>query len=296
MDTGAKLGRISTGDWHIIGTRDASLYCRFWEIESPRATLLIVHGVGEHSGRYDYVARHFCSLGFNCYAVDHRGHGKSEGPRWNVEKFDYFVEDLHNFVRSVKGENPELAKNCFMLGHSLGGEIALKYNIVHPGEMRALVVSGPSVGLVGYSTGKLKFLVFVLRALSAIAPGVKMAPPIDPLALNHEKANVDAYANDPLVCHDGIKARMALAIGSNALWLNKNAPLLKTPCLVLQGSDDALIDPKSVGEFFRKIGSADKKFIKYGSFYHEILNEPNAFEGGKGRVLKNIDDWILPRI
>ena len=296
LNTGATPGRISTGDWHISGARGASLYCRFWEIENPRAILFIVHGVGEHGGRYDYIARHFCRLGFNCYAIDHRGHGMSEGPRWNVEKFDYLVEDLHNFVRSVKAEKPALAKNCFMLGHSLGGEIALKYNIVHPCEIKALVASGPSVGLVGYSAGKLKFLVSILRVLSVVAPGLKMAPPIDPLALNHDKANVDAYASDPLVCHHGTKARMALAIGSNALWLNRSASLLKTPCLVLQGGDDSIVDPEAVGKFFGKMGSADKKFIKYGRFYHEILSEPQGFEGGKGRVLKDVDGWLLARV
>lgn len=296
LDTGADYGRISAGDWHICGARGASLYYRFWTVENPRAILFIVHGVGEHSGRYDYVARHFCALGFNCYAIDHRGHGKSDGPRWNVEKFDYFVKDLHNFVRSVKAENPALAKSCFMIGHSLGGEISLKYNIVHPGEIKALVASGPSVGLVGYSTGKLKFLVSVLRVLSAIAPGLQMAPPIDPLALNHDKANVDAYASDPLVCHHGIKARMALAIGSNALWLNKNAHLLNLPSLVLQGGQDSIVDSKSVGDFFGRIGTSDKKIIKYGDFYHEILNEPKEFDGGRERVLKDAGDWLLPRV
>jgi len=280
----------------LTGRENASLYYQYWKVENPRAILIIVHGFGEHTDRYDHVARHFCQHGISCYAIDHRGHGRSAGPRWNVEDFDYFVADLHKFISMVKER--EGKNKYFMQGHSLGGEIALKYALVHPGDIDALFVSGPVLGQQGMTLALLREVVPSIAALAKESPDMATpgAEPIDTKYLSHDEDNTKAYADDPLVCHEAMKVRFASEAGKNIIWLQDHAHELNVPCLFLQGSEDSLVDTDATVDFYNKVKEEDKKLIVYEGFYHEIFNEPESFQGGKKRVFSDVDEWLLPRI
>jgi len=292
----AKSGEIAREHDSLTGRENASLYYQYWKVENPRAILIIVHGFGEHTDRYDHVARHFCQHGISCYAIDHRGHGRSAGPRWNVEDFDYFVADLHKFISMVKER--EGKNKYFMQGHSLGGEIALKYALVHPGDIDALFVSGPVLGQQGMTLALLREVVPSIAALAKESPDMATpgAEPIDTKYLSHDEDNTKAYADDPLVCHEAMKVRFASEAGKNIIWLQDHAHELNVPCLFLQGSEDSLVDTDATVDFYNKVKEEDKKLIVYEGFYHEIFNEPESFQGGKKRVFSDVDEWLLPRI
>ena len=196
-------------------------------------------------------------------------------------------------VKEKEGKN-----KYFMLGHSLGGEIALKYALVHPEDIDALFVSGPAVGQKEMPLAVLRDVVPSIATLAKESPDMATpgAEPIDPKYLSHDENNTKAYADDPLVCHEAMKVRFAFEAGKNIIWLHDHAHELNVPCLFLQGSEDNLVDPDGTVDFYNKVKEEDKKLIVYEGFYHEIFNEPESFQGGKKRYFSDVDEWLLPRI
>ncbi|HIH96732.1 MAG TPA: alpha/beta hydrolase [Thermoplasmata archaeon] len=167
--------------------------------------------------------------------------------------------------------------------------------------MDGLIVSAPSVGnyqnlpLIGrmeISLPMLKMLTPILGIGAMFLPNFGVpGTQIDPQYLNHDKANYMAYAEDPLVCHEPMKLRFSAEAGKNILSLQDNAQNLKVPCLIMCGSEDMLVPPKSVKNFYENVQIEDKTFIEYEGFYHEIFNE-----GDNRRVYAGVDSWFLPRI
>ncbi|MDD5502715.1 MAG: lysophospholipase [Candidatus Thermoplasmatota archaeon] len=295
-----KDNSVETGDGFFIGCDNASIYYQSWTVENPVAVMFLVHGYGEHSGRYDYVARHFCAENISCYALDHRGHGRSTGLRCNVEDYNYWIEDLETFVKLVKGiEGPD--KKYFMLGHSMGGGITVVYSEMYASEIDAFIYSAPALGVGGAPMA-------AFQAAAALAPVIQAASPAasdyatpyqlcQPSDLNHDPENTKAYAEDPLVYHGGLKVQMAAQFGRMFSYGCNNVGNVSKPCLFIQGSADVLVNPNATEEFYNNVSISDKKFILYDGFYHETLNEPVWFgNGGKDRVLADIDAWLLPRI
>ena len=295
---GGKMGyQHETGNFE--GVNGVNIFYQYWAVENPRAVMIVVHGFGEHSDRYVEMANHFTEMGISVYALDHRGHGKSEGPRWNPESFDYYIDDLKTYVEMVKGWEP--GKDMFMLGHSLGGEIALKYCMLYPEDLKGLITSSPSVGnfqvlpIIGrieVSMRMLKLLSPILKIGAKILPNMGMSgTQIDPQFLNHDPENYNAYANDPLVCHESMKLRFSSEAGKNILFLQANAQKLKVPCLIMSGSEDMLVPTGAVEHFYNNVQIEDKAFIRYDGFYHEIFNEV-----GREKVYEDVDAWLAPRL
>lgn len=281
------------------GELKVRLFYRSFKTEQPRGAIVLVHGFGEHSGRYLGMAEHFLNQGLNVYALDHRGHGRSEGPRWNPERFEYYVEDLKTFIEDIKLK--EGVDRVFMLGHSLGGEIALSYALTYPEDLKSLVVSGPGVGMYLSIPGLGRTVVnaSAARALVPLLDGMARLLPdaplpgtqIDPALLNHDQANTQAYASDPLVCHEPMKLRFAAESGKAMIRIWDDVLHFRTPVLILQGEDDVIVPPSEVRRLYEALGIQDKAFIMYEGFYHEIFNEL-----GKERVYEDVDAWLLPRL
>ncbi len=284
---------------YFEGVEGAKLFYQHWTVRDPKAVMVIVHGFGEHSDRYIEMAERFGAEGISCYTMDLRGHGRSEGPRWNPESFDYYIEDLKTYVDMVKRWEPQ--KKIFMLGHSLGGAIALKYAILYPEDLEGLIVSGPAVG--GYQAipilGRVEVPLSMERILSPIMSLVARFLPdigmpgtmIDPSYLNHDPENYNAYANDPMVCHEAMKIRFQSEALKTILFLQDNAQELRVPSLIMCGSEDVLVPPSSVRLFYENAHLEDGKFVEYEGFYHEIFNEI-----GKEKVYDETISWLLPRI
>ena len=218
------------------GVRNVNIYYQAWLPEGEaKAVLLVVHGLGEHSGRYMNVVNHFVPLGYAVYALDHIGHGKSEGKREIVARFEDFTDTLTIYYNMVKGWQP--GKPVFLLGHSLGGLIASYYLLDHQADFKGAVISAPAIK-VGESITP--FTIMMGRILSILAPGMGMLG-LDVSLISRDPQVVSAYANDPLVFHDKTPARLAANMLKGMLRVTAEVGKITLPFIVLQGSADACL-------------------------------------------------------
>lgn len=265
----------------FTGVDQIGIFYQTWSPDHADATVVLVHGYAEHSGRYAHVAQALNERGYAVWALDHRGHGRSEGERAFVKQFDHFVADLTTFVDLVRAQRPD--GPLFMLGHSMGGLIATLYALRHQQQLTGLVLSGPAFKT---DEGASPLLLAVSGVVSKIAPHAP-ASKLDSAAISRDQAVVDRYLHDPLVYTGPVKARMAREIilaGQQAL---AQAPRLHIPVLVVQGDADRLVSPTGTQAVFDAFGSSDKQIVRYPNLYHEVMNEPEQAE-----VLALIGDWL----
>lgn len=271
---------------NFAGQGGLRLYWQAWSPdESARAVLLVAHGYGEHSGRYGNLVDFFVPRGFAVYAVDHRGHGRSEGQRGHVKRFDELIADLHAF--RVRVEEDQRENPIVLVGHSLGGLIAVHYALAHGQGLAGVVLSSPALGLIG---GPSRPLVWLGRVLSLFAPRVSFRGNVAPELLSHDASVGQAYAADSLV-HRSVSARFVTELSRAIRLAHERAAEMRVPLLVLQAGDDRLVDPHAVEDFAGKAGSEVKNLQLYSGFYHEIFNETE-----KERVFADLAQWIEMRI
>jgi acylglycerol lipase len=267
------------------GRKDVEIFWQSWVPERPRAVVVIVHGLGEHSSRYRHVADALVGAGCAVYAMDHRGHGKSGGDRALIDRFSNVVEDIDHVVEIARREQPR--KPVFLLGHSMGGALSLSYAIKKPEKLSALILSGPAVALDGASS----MTKLVAKLLSSIAPKAGLVA-IDPSLVSRDPAVVADYANDPLNAHGKVGARTLGEIVYFVEMLPAALPLIKMPLLVMHGRDDKLAGVAGSEMVVAMVSSKDKTLKVYDGLYHEIFNELPA---DRAVVLKDLTDWIQAR-
>lgn len=269
---------------HFKGAKGVSLYWQAW-LPSGKAktTVVIAHGVAEHSGRYARLAQVLVEQGCAVYAIDHRGHGKSEGVRALIEKFDYTVGDLDQLVTLAAEQQPQ-ARKPFLIGHSLGGAISLSYAMKFQDKLRGLLLSGPAVQL-----NPIPFkIVFMARLFSFFSPS-KPFLPIDGSAVSRDPDEVRKYNEDPLNSRTPIPARTVTELLDRLAWLHAGYPTLSLPLLLMHGTADSLALPAGSQRIHDLAGSKDKTLHLYEGYYHEIFNEPPA---DRERVFADVKRWI----
>ncbi len=265
------------------GQKQLSIHFQGWLPEQAvKAVVLVVHGLGEHGGRYAHVAERLVAEGCAVYAIDHRGHGRSGGPRGFVDRFANMVADLDQLV--VKLANEFRGRPLFMLGHSMGGAVSLSYAIKHQQKLSALILSGPAVVLAGAPA----WMKPVVELLSAIAPKLGVFA-VDPSLVSRDPAAVADYAADPLNFHGKVPARTLAELVGFVGWLPAVLPEIKLPLLIQHGADDRLASPAGGELVFESVSSKDKTFHRYDGLYHEIYNELPA---DRARVLDDLAMWI----
>ena len=209
----------------------------FWQAWEPTASaggaVVLVHGAAEHGGRYAYVAERLVSEGYAAYAIDHRGHGRSYGPRALISRFDHLVDDLGLFVTRVREDHGGRAP--FLVGHSLGGAVALRFAIGHGSDIAGLAVSGPAVATKAIPTA----VKAATTVLSVVAPRLPVLK-IEADAISRDPDVVRAYQRDPLNYNDRLPARTLAEIMRCMDSLPRRVGGLRTPLLLLHGSDDRL--------------------------------------------------------
>ncbi len=268
------------------GYKGLQLYYQYWlPDKKPKAVLLVAHGLAEHSGRYKNLVDYFLPQGYAIYALDHRGHGKSEGQRSYVDNFNDYLIDLKTFYDMVRKENKD--SRIFLFGHSLGATIAIAYAIKHQKELDGLIVSGAT--LVA-STSVSPALLAMAGLVSALAPkmGVTL---LDSSAVSRDKAVVDAYVNDPLVFTGKIPARTGAELARMWKHLPEQMPTIKLPILIMHGFADRLADPRGSKLLYERVGSKDKTLKLYDNCYHEICNEPE-----REQVFADMNAWLTKHI
>ncbi|MBM4534006.1 alpha/beta fold hydrolase [Rhodococcus hoagii] len=251
----------------------------------PSGILLLAHGLGEHARRYGHVVERLVGLGLVVYAPDHRGHGRSGGKRIELHDWSEFLDDLHRLSAVAIAENPGLQR--FLLGHSMGGAIALSYALDHQDELSGLILSAPAVDVVG---GKPRVVIEIGKILGRFAPGIPVET-LDAKSVSRDPAVVAAYESDPLVHHGKVKAGIARGMILAAESFPARLPSLTIPVLLLHGTEDRLADVSGSRMIAAHAGSKDLTLKTYDGLFHEVFNEPE-----QEKVLDDLVDWLRPRL
>jgi alpha-beta hydrolase superfamily lysophospholipase len=264
------------------GVRNADIYQQAWlPDEEAKAVVLVVHGLGEHSGRYMNVVNAVVPRGYAVYALDHIGHGKSEGGREVVERFEDYTDTLTIYLTRVKDQ--QAGKPVFLLGHSMGGLIASTYLLDHQDAFGGAVISAPAVR-IGDNVSKGTIL--MSKVLSAVAPKMGVLA-LDAAGISRDPEVVQAYVDDPLVFHGKTPARLAAEMLKAMMRVTAEAGTIHLPILIVQGSEDSLVDPGGAQMLYDTVSSPDKTLKVYEGFFHEVCNEPEC-----ALVLEDIGAWL----
>jgi alpha-beta hydrolase superfamily lysophospholipase len=264
------------------GVRGANIYYQNWFTENdPKAVLLIVHGLAEHSGRYENVLNHFVPLGYAVYGIDHLGHGKSDGTRVYVKRFDDYTNTLKVYFDKIRGSQP--GKPIFLLGHSMGGLIGAMYLLDHQAELAGAVLSGPAVKIPNHVTPTMRF---VGKILSALIPRFGLLA-LSAEGVSRDPAVVQAYINDPLVHRGKMTARLAAEMLKAMQTISGQAARITLPIMIVQGSADKLVNPAGAWMLYDAVSSADKEIKIYDGLYHEVFAEPEH-----DKVLRDVEVWL----
>ena len=268
-------------DGRLDGARGVEL---FWRgrlpAGEPTGVVLVCHGLGEHSGRYGHVEDALVPDGWAVYGLDHRGHGRSGGRRAHLDRYSDWLTDFDAFRRLVEARHPGLP--LFVLGHSMGGQIALAYALDHAAGLRGLVLSAPALA----SNAVPKAAVLVLRGLARFAPTLRPAG-IDPTKISKDPAVVADYQADPLVHHGSPTLGLSVAVDAQFDVLTRRARTLRLPLLLQHGTLDELTDPSGTRRLEAESGSPDQTVRWYEGLWHEIYNEPE-----RAAPLTDLREWL----
>jgi acylglycerol lipase len=272
----------TTGE--LVASDGIRIFYRHYQAVPEQARMVIAHGLGEHSGRYGNVIERVVPNGFSVWAPDHRGHGRSGGRRGHVLNFAQYLSDLRLAIELVKKDMPG-GMPCFLLGHSMGGLMALYFAQRHPEHIDGVVASSPGLGLA-IEIPPLKKVIGSL--MSYVWPGLTMGNELDATKISRDSNVVSAYEDDPLV-HGRISVRLFTEFLAAMESVNQQASTLNVPVLMQVAGDDYLVRADSSKQFFEKLTLQDKALFVYDGMYHEIYNSP---EDQKKKVLDDLEAWL----
>lgn len=261
---------VDRDDGYWSTTDNHQLYWQAWfdeEAGQRRGTVALVHGYGEHSGRYDHVAVALVRAGYDVIALDLRGHGRSTGRRGYVRRFSRYVDDLALLKRRAIDRWPD--RPLFVLGHSNGGLVTLRYALRKPNRIAGFATTSPLCRLA-MRVSRLKKVAG--KTAGRLAPKLSLPSGLDPSDLSHLTGVVEQYRNDPLV-FDVANAGWFTEVQRAAEDLQRRAGALDQPFLFLVAGEDRVVDPGATESLFHRLGSLDRELEVFPDLYHEILNE-----------------------
>jgi alpha-beta hydrolase superfamily lysophospholipase len=270
----------------IINDREKTIFYQSWRPEGePRAIILIAHGYGEHSSRYQEAASFFVEKGITVYAVDHEGHGQSEGVRADIKQIEDYVYDLRKIVGLIREQ--EVLVPLFLVGHSMGGGIALLFGAWFGELLSGLVLSAAGVKVGEDVSPMVKIISRVVARLLPTMPLVEFQTDV----VSRDETVVENIHRDPLVYHGKIRARMGYQLLRIEPLFHQYAHQITLPVLIMHGSDDRNVLHSSSRMVYEEIGSEDKKLHTFEGLYHDLFHEPE-----KQQVLEAMLEWIQERI
>ncbi len=276
------------------GEGGTSLFYQAWrptshDLSKDKPVLVLIHGMAEHSDRYQFPVHYFTEKDFTLYAMDLRGHGNSGGRKAYAESLDQLIDDIEIFLKLVVKK--EKGKKIFLVGHSFGGQLVLNYGIrfsdQYPHPLSGIIVSSPNIRL-RLQIPRIKLLLAPI--LSRWAPTLALANELDPSLVCRNNDVVEAYRTDKKVLKK-ITARLAHAILENQLKILTLVREFRVPCLLMHAGEDQICCPSGTKDFFKKIPIRDKKLIIYDELYHELFNEEE-----REKVFRDMEKWIEERI
>ncbi|NNL76238.1 MAG: alpha/beta hydrolase [Desulfobacterales bacterium] len=260
------------------------IFYRHYPAKFERGRMVIAHGLGEHSGRYGNVIERMHSQGISVWLPDHRGHGQSEGKRGHILNFTQFLMDLRLAVELAKDDLPE-AMRCFLMGHSMGGLMAIYFAQRFPELIDGVIASSPCLGMAS-EVPAVKAVIGSL--MSYIWPGLTMGNGLDATKLSHDPDVFSGYKNDPLV-HDRVSARFFTELIAAMESVYQQASKLNVPILLQIAGDDHLVSARCSKKFFNELVLQDKTLHIYEGLYHEIYNE---LQDHRNRVFTDMENWL----
>jgi alpha-beta hydrolase superfamily lysophospholipase len=273
------------GGWEFLAADGLRLHALAWPAATPRAAIFLSHGLGEHAGRYAGLARDFTARGISLYVLDHRGHGRSGGPRAFVRRFGEYVADFEEFRRRVVRDAPGLP--LFLYGHSLGGLIALRWLQAHAEvPLAGAVLSAP---LLAVKVQAPRWKLALAAPLSAILPALPMKNEIDAAELTHDAAHVRAYREDPLVS-SRITPRLFTEMVDAMAAANAEGGRITVPLLFLVPGEDSIVDEDATVRFAAGL-RGDVTVRHYPGFRHEPHNEVE-----RDKAVGDVLGWMEARI
>lgn len=268
------------------GDSGLELYSQSWyPQDQPKAALAILHGVAEHSDRYQNLVDVLVPQGIAVFAFDQRGHGRSPGPRGYINSWDEYRIDFVHFLEIIHQREPNLP--LFAYGHSAGALVLLDYLLQDSDHLAGAIVSASPIDS---SQAASPLLVAAAKFLSRVWPTFSLASPINPSQLSCDARVVQKYQDDPTV-FKVLTARWGTEYLNAQNRVRENTSAIDLPILILHGGEDTLCIPQGSQELFDQVSSTDKTLKVYPLYFHEIHNEPGHVE-----VIQDIDEWITARL
>ncbi|MFY9983134.1 MAG: lysophospholipase [Chthoniobacterales bacterium] len=262
---------------NVLSTDGTKLFCREWEIEGPaKGTILMIPGLGEHTGRYVHVGDFFRKAGFNIIGIDVRGQGRSGGTPGYVERYDQFLEDVRAGIHMVK------VFPLFIFGHSFGGQLALALAARGEPDIAGYVVSGPWLALTKPPAA---WLVGLASFVNKFFPQCRFPTGLKRSQNSSDEAHLDSLVDLDL-SHTFITARTFFEISAEARRLSAD-PRANAPVLIAQGRPDPVTSVEASIEFYERLKAPAKDLIVYDGLLHELHNEKS-----RTRVLEDYLTWI----
>ena len=271
-------------------TEPVPLFWQKWLPEKGTERVLVFqHGIGEHAGRYQHLLDAFANTGTAFYALDARGHGRTEGRRGGTIHFEQFADDLGDLIQIARSEHQP--QRVFLLGHSMGGAIALDYAL-RPGRqdnLRGLVLSSPAIEVPAHTVTRV--LKSAAGVLSKVAPGAILDTMLSQAAISRDPEAIAAYRSDPLV-----HGKASVLMGHTLFHLNKRfyaeADRLTIPVYLFHGTADRITAPEGSKKLFERFTTEDKTLNLYEGLYHETMNE---LPDDRKKVLDDLVKWVVER-
>ncbi|HJQ24777.1 MAG TPA: lysophospholipase [Blastocatellia bacterium] len=261
------------------------LYLRRHETAGARGEVVLVHGFGEHSGRYGALTEHLLANGYAVTAYDQRGHGLSDGLPGHVEDFAEYDDDLDKVIEITRSR--AAGRPLFLIGHSMGGLVSLRY-LAHKGSTIAgAIISAP---LIAVAVPVPAYKLFIARLCLRYAPRMRLKNEINPAHLSRDREVGKAYAADPHVTRKVSPKWFAEATRAMA-EVQQWAGQIRTPLLVMHGTADRLASVEATKALFARLGSPDKELVIFEGYYHELFNEPEKYE-----LYERVTAWLSERV
>ncbi len=282
------MSGVNLSETTLERSGNPSLFYRSHIAENEIARMVIVHGLGEHSGRYLVIADHLAGLGFSLWTLDLRGHGKSGGDRGHVDSFDDYIRDVLEILDQARIDKPAETP-VFLLGHSMGGLVAILVALEHQDLIDGLVLSSPALG-VAVPLPALKKI--AATCLARLLPRLGLKNELDPQNVSRDPEIVKKYIADPLV-HDRVSTRWFVQFLKAIDKAFERAADIQLPILVQTAGEDRIVHTPAVEAFFEKLTMPDRNLKVYRNLYHEIYNET---EPDRKKVFVALTTWLTDRI
>lgn len=259
-----------------------NIYAKEWKPEGQvKASIALVHGLGEHIGRYDHVAEAFTQAGFGMVGFDLRGHGRSDGERGYTTSNAAVMGDISQNIQNAKEHFPGVP--TFLYGHSLGGNLGLYFVLTQKADLKGAIITSPGLATAKPVPATLKI---ASKVLAVLAPKTKINNTLDVSGLSRDPSVAEKYMADPLV-HPFISPRLAEDMFANGAYCLQHAAEFPIPLLLMQGTEDRLVNPGKTKEFALAAPLSKVTYKEWVGYYHELHNEPE-----KAEVFKTMVDWL----